>query len=295
MPLGVAALARLGVRPRGMPIRAIAYVDRRHRAVAHLPAAGLGVRRTELHRCLQDATDAAGIEVRAERVSSTAVRAGHVEVNGVAARFLIGADGLHSGVRDRAGLSGRPVRRSRRRYGMRAHFACRPWSDQVEVHWSAGCEAYVTPVGAECVEIALLGPPGADLAERIGQFPELVARLPDRPVDRPRGAGPLRQRARGVATERVLLVGDAAGYVDALTGEGLSIAFGCAAAVARCLRDGRPDRYAREHRVLTRRYRLLTGAVLAAAQQPVLRRGIVPAAARARPLFQAVVNQLAGQ
>ena len=43
-----------------------------------------------------------------------------------------------------------------------------------------------------------------------------------------RAAGPLRQQVRTRAAGRVLLVGDAAGYVDALTGEGMGLAFGAA-------------------------------------------------------------------
>jgi flavin-dependent dehydrogenase len=39
------------------------------------------------------------------------------------------------------------------------------------------------------------------------------------------GAGPLAQAARRVVDDRVVLLGDAAGYVDALTGEGLALGF----------------------------------------------------------------------
>ena len=56
-----------------------------------------------------------------------------------------------------------------------------------------------------------------------------------------RGAGPLRQRARRRVAGRVLLVGDAAGYVDALTGEGLALAFAQAEAAVAAL-SRRPTR-----------------------------------------------------
>ena len=44
------------------------------------------------------------------------------------------------------------------------------------------------------------------------------------PLTETRLCGPLRQEVSSAATERVLLVGDAAGFVDAITGEGMSIA-----------------------------------------------------------------------
>ena len=41
----------------------------------------------------------------------------------------------------------------------------------------------------------------------------------------------------------MLLVGDAAGYVDALTGEGLGIAFGAAELLVDCVTADRPTAY----------------------------------------------------
>jgi flavin-dependent dehydrogenase len=91
----------------------------------------------------------------------------------------------------------------------------------------------------------------------------------------------------------VLLVGDAAGYVDALTGEGLAIGLAGAEAAVRAVLSGRPEEYERAWRGATRRYRLLTGALLAAAQRPALRRRIVPAAQRLPGVFAAAVDALA--
>jgi hypothetical protein len=52
-------------------------------------------------------------------------------------------------------------------------------------------------------------------------------------------------------------------------------------------------RYEREWRRITRDYRLLTGGLLAATQVPLLRRGLVPAAAALPRVFTAAVNTLA--
>jgi flavin-dependent dehydrogenase len=90
----------------------------------------------------------------------------------------------------------------------------------------------------------------------------------------------------------VLLVGDASGYVDALTGEGIAVGLAQArAAVAAILADD-PDRYEASWRRVTRRYRLLTGGLLAWTRRPLLRRTLVPAAAAVPAVFAATVNEL---
>jgi flavin-dependent dehydrogenase len=98
----------------------------------------------------------------------------------------------------------------------------------------------------------------------------------------------VRRRTAG----RVLLVGDAAGYLDALTGEGIALALATAGAAIGCLAAGRPDAYERAWTRLTRRHRLLTGALLAAGRRPGTARLIVPAASRMPPLFSAAVHAL---
>lgn len=108
-----------------------------------------------------------------------------------------------------------------------------------------------------------------------------------------RAAGPLRQRVRSRAAGRVLLVGDAAGYIDALTGEGLGLAFGAAEALVDCVVRDRVDEYDRRWRTLTRRYRLLTEALVRAGAVPAVRSRIVPVAAALPQVFAAAVNQLA--
>ena len=107
-----------------------------------------------------------------------------------------------------------------------------------------------------------------------------------------RGAGPLRQDATRRVAGRVLLVGDAAGYVDALTGEGLAVSFACAQALVGRLVAGRPEEYEREHRRVTRRSRLLTAGLLAASRRPSVRSRLVATAQRAPVLFTAAVNAL---
>ena len=305
MPGTLAALHRLDVDPDGHPLVGISYRDaRRHVDHRFRSGPGRGVRRTVLHAALRARADELGVVHRTGRVTSLDDDGAGVTAAGVRARWLLGCDGLHSTVRRLAGLevarrgpepgrtaSGAAATDRRRRYGLRRHYRVAPWSDLVEVHWSPGVEAYVTPVGPRLVGVALLGPAGMDVDAETARLPELAARLagaePDGPV---RGAGPLRQRSRARTAGRVRLVGDASGYVDALTGEGLRVGLAQARAVLDTLDD--PDAYERAWRRRTRDYRVLTDGLVRWATSPV-RGAVVPVAAAAPPLFGGIVERLA--
>lgn len=161
----------------------------------------------------------------------------------------------------------------------------------VAVHWSHDAEAYVTPVGDDCIGVAVLSDLRRDFHSQLQAFPAL-AFLGD-PVDPVRAAGPLRQDAVRRVAGRVLLVGDAAGYVDALTGEGIALALHSARALVEAVRAGRPQSYETEWRRITRRYRAITQSLLWARRHESLRKRLVPTAARAPWLFEEAINQLA--
>jgi flavin-dependent dehydrogenase len=280
MPDGVKLLAALGVELDSIearPFYGVRYLDQSSTVEGRFPGApGLGIRRTRLHRLLADRAAAAGVELH-WGASATGLSAGVLETStgAVAARWIVGADGLHSSVRRWIGLSGERRPRARRpdRFGVRRHFAIAPWTDLVEVHWTRGCEAYVTPVGPNEVGVALLWGGAPDRFERLlERFPRLRARLGDaRPCSRERGAGPFRQEVRAVCAGNVALIGDAAGYLDAITGEGLAVGFHQAAALVEALRAGDLRHYARAHRRISRLPYCTTLAVLLLAGWPRLR------------------------
>ncbi|MCY0921430.1 MULTISPECIES: NAD(P)/FAD-dependent oxidoreductase [unclassified Streptomyces] len=296
MPTAVRRLEELGVPVAGRPFRGIRYVD----GVSGLRAEGLfragpgrGARRTDLQAALAERAAALGVRVLPRRVTEVRQDAHRVSAAGLTARYLVAADGLHSPVRRGLGLSapvvpGRPVR-----YGLRRHYAVEPWSDLVEVHWSARSEAYVTPLGPDRVGVAVLTSEQAPFDVQLARFPVLSARLPQAPEAPVRGAGPLRQGALTRVAGRVLFVGDAAGYVDALTGEGLTLAVTAAGELVRCVSAGRPQEYERAWRDLSRSYRALTGSLVWARARPGLARRIVPLAARLPGVFTRGVNLLA--
>ena len=296
MPSALARLARLGIDPPGRPFVGIRYVAERHEAYAPFRAGpGRGVRRTTLHATLTDAARAAGAVLLPVRVDGIGQDAEGVDAGGLRARWVLAADGLHSDVRRSLGLEQpRAARGPAPRYGLRRHFAVAPWTDAVEVHWSLRGEAYVTPVADDLVGVAVLGPAGLQFAEALAGFPRLAERLAGaQPVTRLRGAGPLRQRTATVRRGRVLLIGDAAGYVDALTGEGLAVGVASAEAAVLAVATDRPESYERAWRQLSRRYRLFTGALLACSRPSLNRRCLVPVAARVPRAFGAAVNFIA--
>ncbi|QIQ06320.1 NAD(P)/FAD-dependent oxidoreductase [Streptomyces liangshanensis] len=292
MPSGVRALAALGLElPHGHPLRGIRYVRGPHHAEAPFgDGFGLGVRRTELHAALTRRAEEAGVKIVTDRVGEIGQHADSVTAAGLRARWLVAADGLHSPVRRGLGLD-LPDHRPRR-YGLRRHYRVKPWTDFVEVHWSEAGEAYVTPVAEDVVGVAVLSTLRRGYDAHLAGFPGLLARLDGPPATAVRGAGPLRQRVRRRTAGRVLLVGDAAGYVDALTGEGVALALASAEAAVRCLRAGRPERYEREWLRLSRRHRLLTEGLVRVAGRPAGARLIVPAAARLPSVFAAAVRAL---
>jgi flavin-dependent dehydrogenase len=294
MPGALAALHRLGVDPPGAPIAGITYRDERHSVSTDFRRGpGRGVRRTVLHDHLRAAVIAAGIPVLERAVDDIRPDEQGVAAAGIRARYLVGADGLHSTVRRLAGLDS-PAPRRAARYGLRRHFAITPWTDHVEVWWGAMSEAYLTPVDGETLGVAFLSTRRASYDDQLAAHPALAARLRAAHAVTPvRGAGPLRQRCRRVVAGRVLLVGDAAGYVDALTGEGIAVSLAAADELANCLVADRPGDYDAAWRRASRRYRLLTHTLLQARRVPVVPRTITPLAGRVPWLFAAAVDQLA--
>ncbi len=298
MPSGVAALERFGAlalldRKQCAPFVGIRYVQEDGSgAEGRLPApGGLGVRRVALVGAMAARARVLGVELR-ERCTVLAQRrtgtGWEVETAGgtLQARMLVAADGLGSPLRRAEGLEVEVA--GPRRFGLRRHFRMKPWAPFVEVHLSEGVEAYVTPAGEERVGVAFLWADG--LPGRIG-FESLLARFPvlaervvgAEPDSKARGAGPLARSARCRVADRFALVGDAAGYVDAVTGEGLSLAFTCAEALGNLLPEALTKGATREallpyERVFQRafrKYAWLTRSLLLLAGRPVLRRPLV--------------------
>jgi flavin-dependent dehydrogenase len=294
MPDGAALLERLGVAvpdDRRFAFRGIRWIDGDIVVEGVFPGApGWGVRRADLHAAMVRRAAEIGVDLRWGVAARGLEAGGLVTSRGpMRARWLVAADGLHSPVRRAAGLEGRRARR--RRLGLTRHFVIAPWTDHVEVHWSDGAEAYVTPLGRRLVGVALLFEGlRPDYDAILARFPALQRRLAGVPVDgRRRGSGPLEQRAAAVVRGNLALVGDAAGYVDAITGEGLSLALHDAFAVVEAIGIGDLTHYAAAHRRITRLPDAMTRALLAVERRPGLRRRVLRALAGDPALFRALL------
>ncbi len=305
MPAGLETLQALGIQleqDTGKVFEGIRYIDASSEgpplvADGRFPeGAGRGIRRKVLHKLLVQRAESLGAEIR-----------WGTPVNGLDGNelvfpshresfdWIIGADGLHSSVRKWAGLNGKP--KGRTRYGARQHFAVAPWSPWVEVHFSEDCEAYVTPIGPEEVGIAILwSDKPARYPDLLSRFPTLQEHLKDaKPLSKVLGAGPLRQEVQSVLQGPVALVGDASGYLDAITGEGLAMSFRQALALVAAIDDNEPKRYIREHKTIARPYLLMTHLVLWATRHRWLRRRIIRALSREPGLFSLILGAVEGQ
>ncbi len=280
MPDAVASLERLGVDVAGLrsaPFLGIRYFDGDTVADGLFPGPpGRGVRRTALHEALVRRAGAVGVEllwgteVRGLRRRTLETSAGSVRADWFAA-----ADGLASPLRRQAGLEA--ATRGPRRFGVRRHFRVAPWSARVEVHWVDHAEAYVTPVAEDEVGVAILwSGVRAGWEELLRRFPRVVEHLAGAPpLEKAAGVGPLRRRSRRVVAGRLALVGDAAGYVDAITGEGLAVAFHQARALAEAAAAGDLAAYQRAQRRIVWLPDTLTRLLLFAERRPALRRRLV--------------------
>jgi flavin-dependent dehydrogenase len=291
MPDGVRRLAELGVdlpKERCAPFSGIRYVDGETIAEASFRGGeGLGIRRTVLHQALVEAAEARDVDlrwgVRCLDITDRGVTTDHGDF---ASRWVVGADGRNSMVRRLAGLDAN-VRQSPR-IGIRRHYAREPWTDRVEVHWSDGCEAYVTPVARDLIGVAVLSVGGrVDFDASLDRFPTLARRLADaEPASRDLGAGPFGQRCTAAATDRIALVGDAAGSLDPISGEGLAIALHEAGAVVGAMTEGSLRQYRAGHRKIRRTPMMLTGLLTVMADHPAIRRRVTRALATSEILFE---------
>lgn len=285
MPEAVAALGQLGIHidpEEGAIFRGIRFAQPGAAVEAGFPAGyGVGVRRTRLHQLLIDHALALGVRIQwGVRV------AGEPPIR---SRWLIAADGQNSLVRAWAGLDRRRVRC--RRYGFRRHFRVAPWTDRVEVHWADHCQAYATPVGAEEVCVAVISRDRHTRFDEIyTSFPELAGRLRGaEATSSVKGAVSLTCRVDCVAKGRVALVGDAAGTVDAITGEGLAIAFRQALALGDALAAEDLAQYRKAHRRIMRLPAMMGGLMLELDRRPAVRRAAISAMAARPAIFHALL------
>jgi menaquinone-9 beta-reductase len=182
MPDAQLALRKLGIDidpAEGFPFRGIRFLDGALCVDAGFPnGQGIGVRRTLLHGKMAQHAAAVGIDLlwgrRVGGIEGDRVRVGDGTVR---ARWIVGADGTGSLIRQWSGLDDGSSRKDFR-FGFRLHYPVAPWTDCVEIYWGPGCQIYVTPVGAQEVCAALISRDKyLRLDDALSRFPKVEARL----------------------------------------------------------------------------------------------------------------------
>jgi len=213
----------------------------------------------------------------------------------IAARWIAGADGSQSSVRRWAGL--KAPEPATVRYGFRRHYAIAPWTDMMELHWSEGCQMYITPVDVAEICVAVLSRnPHLRLEEALQHFPAVRQKLENSaPASVERGAITVSRRLRRVCRGNIALVGDASGSVDAITGEGVCLALQHAAILANALAAGDLSLYQQAHRRISLRPRMMAAALLLLDRQTALRRRVLRSLEANPRLFQRLLAMHVGE
>jgi menaquinone-9 beta-reductase len=319
MPSGVRVLNGLEIDPLAdgfPPVRAVRYRFEHGPSVRGelVEGPGCGVRRLRLDALLAargaatpGVTLVTGCAVRGAAVCDDRVRV-TTERGELHSRVLLGADGLRSSV---AGVMGwaRPPARRRPRHGLVGHLgidAART-ADEIVITLLESVEIYSAPSGLGEMLVAVLGPrgalrrPGLTVTESYRALveqahPELVgAPL----TGRVWGAGPFYTSPRRVAAGRVFLVGDAAGFLDPLTGDGISSGLAQAETLSRLLGsadlrstavlDGAAASYRRWVARQWRRRRAITALALALTGSASLARRAMAGVTRRPAALQALL------
>jgi flavin-dependent dehydrogenase len=301
MPDSRRELAQLGVdldRAHGAPFRGVRFCDDRSTVTANFSSGeGIGLRRVVLHSLLVDRARDLGVRLRwGTPVTLNTGQPPTLDGERVTYRYLIGADGQSSRVRTWAGLNRGTLHT--RRFGFRMHYRVAPWSRCVEVHWGLPGQAYVTPVGADeiCVAVVTRFPGLVRTAQVIESIPALREKLRHAEItSRERGAITTTRTLHRVVRGNVALLGDASGSADAITGEGLAMAFRQALLLAGSIASGSLDAYAAGHAKTLRIPQSMARSLLLMDRWPALSGKALRIFAREPHLFEKLLRVHMGE
>jgi menaquinone-9 beta-reductase len=300
MPDAQCELARLGIAVShrdGAVFEGIAFLSERARVAAPFAdGAGIGIRRLHLHSLLVERANQLGVRIAwGSRVELNSGQPVFLDGGKCAYRYLIGADGQSSRVRSWSGL-GRG-RLFSQRFGSRRHFHVKPWSRLVEVHWGDLGQAYVTPIATDEVCVATVARSASSRIEDVlAGLPMLSQQLEGAAAASPvRGALTTTRKQHRVTKANVALAGDAAGSADAVTGEGLALAFRQGLLLADAISQDNLAVYEAGHAAILRLPQIMSKAMLSMDRWPRLRDRALAALDREPRLFAGMLAAHLGE
>jgi flavin-dependent dehydrogenase len=247
--------------------------------------AGLGIRRLTFDAQLADALGhdshvrfSSETEVRDLRRDGDGMLTVITTTGEVRARFVAVADGLRSALRHRLGWTVGP--RPPHRYGIVAHWAMdAPVDPSVRITFDRDLEVYEGPVAGNQRMVALLCYQdrmrefGGRLEPRYREIAQAI-----RPglcdadlVGSVSAVGPFWYGATTVADHGIFLIGDAAGFADPITAEGIATGLRQARAFAEALASPNPERaYRRSHQQITKDPHRVAALFLRLSRTPAL-------------------------
>lgn len=219
---------------------------------------GLGITRAALDAWLlaqaaragaivEDGVTVLGPDVRAGVVTGVRLGTG-AGVRVHAARIVVGADGRSSRLASALGMSRTPARPRRWALGAYAHDVAGVQAGLGEMHVRRGYYLGISPMDPGLTNVCLVLPraaardavaePWAAIRRLTAADPALGPRLATaRPASSPVVLGPMAIDASAAGVPGLLLAGDAAGFVDPMTGDGLRLAIDGAALAAAVAAD----------------------------------------------------------
>jgi flavin-dependent dehydrogenase len=272
MPEGVHCLKKLGIAlPQSQRICGISYKFSDGTSVnsyfeSHRVA--IGMRRKFLRSALWQRAKDLGIEMVQKPIHSFRESKEFIEVGGIQAKNWIIAEGLKSKNARQLGLI-KNISKNSARFAVRRHVAVKPWSSFVEVYWHDHCEAYITPVSDDCINIAFISFKAESFDSLLEHFPVIRSRIFGATfTSEVAGAGPMHQRSVRRKQGRIFLVGDTAGFVDPMTGEGNSLALKSGIACAELIAKNQGFLYPIKWYAIIWRYWVLTSLSLWGIKKP---------------------------
>lgn len=246
---------------------------------------GLGIRRLSFDAQLVDALShhshiqfSPETEVRDVRRDGDGMTTLITAAGEVRTRFVAVADGLRSSLRHRLGWTRGP--RPPHRYGIVAHWTmAAPVDPWVRITFDRGLEVYEGPVAGNQRMVALLCYQdrmrefGGQLESRYRTIAQaLRPGLRDAElVGSVLAVGPFWYGATTVADRGIFLVGDAAGFTDPITAEGIATGLRQARAFAAALASPDPERtYRQAHQQLTKDPHRVAALLLRLSRTPAL-------------------------